>query len=188
MKPLYIMTGYSGDVRRERASADEIRDFIDGRNWRDHVLVYVVLDNDGNLLATPLSVTEIDALRTEIEHDQETRLVALLDGVLALARQVRDLEGVMWSPPVCVWPENAPHVDRTLRAWAFEHELTVEEEPIPSDPKCSHWIRWTRVSWSGIELARCQWPSVRVGTVLVAIEAMCRAFASFADEAGRSAA
>lgn len=135
---LYILT--HGSVRRERATADEIADFVAGRNASWEQLATVRLDEDGDITATPLTDAEMRELGARQEAMQAATLRECLDLALRLHRLGGGVSGFQFSSPVLVWPERAP------------------------------------------------WDAVKVGDVLVAIDALVQAFASFAVERDRSAA
>lgn len=117
MKRLYIVSG--DDVRREPATLEEIRRFLDGsapRSWRDDQLSRITLGDDGAIVATPLTPDELQALRAEIDRLRREHLVRLCDLGLQSDRG-ESLTGISFSPAtILVWASPA-----TMLVWARRH-------------------------------------------------------------------
>lgn len=174
MKPIYVMS-YDGNVRPTRATREDLEFHVENPGMSER-LVHMTIDAHGDIVTTPLTAEEIATLGAAFKAEQEQKLRTLLDGVLALAKLVEDVPGAMWSAPVALWPANEPWSERVMRTWAADNSLTVEDEAPPRNEK--NWIRCARVYYGRVDLVRCQWPSVRLGDVAVAIEAMSVGVAS----------
>jgi hypothetical protein len=169
---LYIVHG--SEVRRERASADEIADFVAGRNYHNEQLATVRID-DGDIIATPLTPDEIKELAAYLEHEQIEALRECMTLALKIHRIGSQVSGFQFSSPVLMWPARAPWAEAVMRAWAVENGLDIQDESPPSDPNVQYWIRTMRIRagrYDG-EIARMQWDAVNVGDVLIAIKGMC---------------
>ncbi len=181
MKPLYIISRYSTrEIRQRRASAEEIRDIIEGTS--DEILARAAIDDDGDIQATPLTPDEIKGLAADLEQRERVQLVAILDHALGLVKLGAGLRGVSISDPIHIWPTDIQYAEDVIRDWAKERGLTVYDEPMPTDPKIKHWIRTMQVClgesrYNGC-VVRLQWPSVAIGEDVIAVEAMCHAVAS----------
>ncbi|MDQ3295104.1 MAG: hypothetical protein M3619_00780 [Myxococcota bacterium] len=174
MKPFYILN-YADDIRRERATSEEIESIAEGRS--SDRLAHVELDADGQIVVRPLAEEEIRDLATQIEQDRKLELVALLDDMERVTRRGRRLQGVSPSS-VVINAEDAPWAEAVVRAWAEDRSLEVHDEAPPAKPT-KDWRRWVRVRppgyWS--DIAVLMFPAVDVGAVAIAVEAMCHGLA-----------
>ncbi len=179
MRPLYTMTPYGG-IRPERATPHEIEGILRGKS--SERLACVTLGADGEIVARPLNEIDLSNLRESFQREREQQLHALLDATLALYRKVTAL-GFSWSSPFSIWPAEEPWAEDVVRTWAAECGLEVVDESPPRDAKT--WIRSADVRIGYVTIVHMQWPSVRLGEVAIAVEAMCIGLANaFADRAG----
>lgn len=186
MKPLYLMTVYSGDIRSRRASNEEIREHLAGGFNANTVLAHVSIDKDGNVIATALSDDEIKALSGEILQRERADLFAILDAVLKLARAVDVLSTHIWmNDAITIWPVEVPYAEDVVREWAERNALHVTDEPMPKTGKT--WIRTMGVSLDKSQYARqivrMQWPSVSIETSdVIAAELVSNAVTTLGEE------
>jgi hypothetical protein len=190
MKPLFLMTEYSGDIRPSKATTEEIRKVLDGER-SGTVLAHASFDAEGNLIATALEDAEIATLRTELHQHQIDELREVLDATLALVKNARSrhIAGFIWSGEPVVWPAEAPHVEDAVRQWAGERGLHVHDEGLPTKPTKS-WIRCSYVRLTASAFSECvvrmQWPAVDTGTTATAVEVALHGLAeTFGEDDGK---
>lgn len=161
MRPLYILS--HGNVRRDRATPDQIRAFVDGANSEYEQLARVALGEDGVVIATPLSAGEIAAIGLELQADQAVRLAALLVDTLKLARAAAECSGVsLLLAGLQIRIADAPHAKRLVLDFAAEHNLEVERKSPPRDRKS--WAPELKVCFGWRTLVELNWPVVPVNT------------------------
>lgn len=171
MKRLYIVSG--DDVRREPATLEEIRRFLDGsapRSWRDDQLSRITLGDDGAIVATPLTPDELQALRAEIDRLRREHLVRLCDLGLQSDRG-ESLTGISFSPAtILVWADEAPWAVEVVRAWAAERGLEITDSNPPRTGKT--WVPYTyvRVPGRSDEIVRIRFGEVELGEKAVTHE------------------
>lgn len=180
MKPLYILNTYNDDIRRERATQSEIEAVLIGQSTDR--LVRVTLGAEGDIIATRLTDADLAELRREFEAQRAAELRAVLDASLTLFRNSQALD-IQWSSPITIWPQRQQWAEAVARAWAEQHGLEVHDEAPPRDRDT--WIRTAdiRAPGSYYSIVHMQWPTVKLGEVVIAVEAMCIGLASaFADQ------
>ena len=175
MKPLYILNPYSNDIRRERATQSEIEDVLVGKSTDR--LAQVTLGPDGDMVVTNLTDADLAKLRLEFEAHRAAELRVVLDASLTLFRNSQALD-IQWSSPITIWPQRQRWAEEVVRSWAAERGLEVEDESPPRDRET--WIRTANIKAPGsyYSIVHMQWPSVQLGEVAIAVEALCIGLAS----------
>lgn len=162
MKPIYILNRYSDDVRRQRATLDEIRAVVDGKS--DDRLAHVEIGPDGDLVTSALTEVELRDIATRLDSERESRFRLLLDDALAIAGRSRELTGVIVGSIsiVTVWTEDAPWAERVVEAWAAEHGRELRRGSPPRDG--TYWHPDAELVVDGVTVVRLVWPRAEVNT------------------------
>lgn len=160
MKKLYITS--HGDLRKARATADEVRAFIEGENSPWEQLVTMDMDADGDIMTTPITADELAAMRADLETEQGRELVQLLDDMAAIVKRSTRVAGCSW-PSLVLWAERAhKNMPAIVEDWAAKNGYEIKR----SSPPTSH-TRWTpdmTVASGYRDIVRVIWPSTEVNT------------------------
>lgn len=134
-RPVFIMS--YDEVRREKATPDEIREFAAGEMNGNTKLVHVELGDDGDLVATPLTDEQVGALVLQLDTDQVIQLADLCEDVLKIAKAAKKFSGVRFLiSPLIIDAERHPFAERIVLEFASKHsELGVERTSPPTDRK-----------------------------------------------------
>lgn len=175
MKPLYILS--NDDVRRERATMSEIRDFVRGERSWGRELARVEIDESGDITATPLTAEELQAIGRELDAAQAEQLRGVLDAAVVLSRTVRGIDGVSVGGfgMITVWADNAPWAEAVIVEWAEARRAEVVRSSPPRDAKT--WYPDMIVKVDGRDIVRVVWPSVELGEKALAVEVMANGIA-----------
>lgn len=167
---LYIIS--HGDVRRGRATLEEIREFVNGSryDYEDLARVEIDDDGDGDIIATPLTAEELQAIGAQFEAAQIEALRALLDDTYRAAKATEQINGVSWSSPLIVWLEQCPFAENVITAWAEDKGAEIRRDSPPRDTKVKTWHPSMTVSVGGrsrfsrTDVVRVYWPEREVNT------------------------
>lgn len=174
MKSYHILS--HGDVRPQKATADEIQEFIDSpREQEGYRKLATVEMRDGEIIATALTVADLSDLAKTFQEHQGEALRNVLDATLKTARLARGIRGVRTSEALVIWQKDAPWAEDVLRDWAEKNGLPVHDDQLPATAE-RHWIRTMHVSEVGGRkyegFVKIQWDSINVdGPSIVARDA-----------------
>lgn len=162
MKPIFILNRYSDDVRRQRASFDEIRDVAEGRS--NNRLVHLAIGDEGDIVATPVSADDLREIAARLDAERATQLRGLLDDAAALVHKGKGLDGVNVGSLtiVSIWADDAPWAGDIVVAWATERSLDIKRSSPPTSG--THWHPDAEVDIDGVTVVRLAWPRREVNT------------------------
>ncbi len=161
MKPFYILN--HNDVRRELATAEEIRSFADGSNASYERLASVELGPDGEFVITPIEGDALQAVILQLDVDQATRFAELLEDILRLFKSARTIGGVSFLiAPLQVRAVDAPFAERLVLDFAEKHRLLTERTSPPLNRK--EWHPELKVRLGYRTLVEITWPIAEVNT------------------------
>ncbi len=193
MKPLHFRDRY-GTLRQRRATTSEVARHIDGKGDDGDELVHVIIDDHGDIVATPLTADEIKSLRSAVEAERAEVLREMLDGALRLHKLAERLGGATVHDAIVIDAEIAPWAANVINEWAAERNIVAQSEPRPTKAT-KHWQQTLHVYgpdvkpgdrlWTHEALVTVKWPYVEVDPEKdIAAEGMCVGIAkAFESEA-----
>jgi hypothetical protein len=163
-RPVFIMS--YDEVRRDKATPDEIRDFAAGEMNGNTKLVHVDFDDDGDMATTPLTKEQVDALVLQLDADQIIRLGDICEDLLKIAKSAKKFSGVRFLiSPLIIDAERLPYAERIVLEFASRHsEVTVERTSPPTDPKRKQFTPSLRVALGYTTLISVDWAMREVNT------------------------
>lgn len=166
MTPLYVET--HGDLRGSRATADEIRTFVDGQNASYERLVSIDIV-DGELVTKALTADELRELGQQLSRMQADAFRGLLEDVMRISKVAKDLAGVTFLlAPMQVRSSEAPYAEKLILEWADKHGLDVEPSKPPTKP--GRWVPELKVRLKWRTIVELTYPAREANTEAVVEE------------------